>query len=438
MVHLMLRYILLGCFAVGLSAPSRLAAQVDQGALININLPGLPLTDTMDYFSEQLGVSILIDSEIGSRVINANLRDLPVLEAFETMLKANRLWYEVNSTGRAYLIKVGDEPFSGRITERILVNFIELSTVEGIVQRYTVSSGSYISDERTNSFVVTDTPNRVAELRTIIETLDVPSPQVMIEVEIVAFDRTESDKLGIQWNFLGQIDGSSPIGDGIATSTFNSEGNFDIKLGQFASSVGEKNLLVTLEALERNGVADILASPRLLTINRQAATIRITENTATGTRVVQSTSALGQTVTEPIYSDVGVTLEVTPAVAGDSLVVMEISPSVSTARRSPFFPTLAVDTQNRSTDTRVMAHDSQTIVIGGLHQKNTTQEVSRVPILGHIPLLGYFFSQRTSEVRRTELIIFITPRIITPGNLDTLLKPLNFSPDSLLEDNDEN
>ena len=73
----------------------------------------------------------------------------------------------------------------------------------------------------------------------------------MIEVEIVAFDRVESDKLGIQWNFLGQIDGDSPIGAGIGTSTFGPEGNLDINLGQYASSIGEKNLLVTLEALEK-------------------------------------------------------------------------------------------------------------------------------------------------------------------------------------------
>ena len=146
MMYLISRYVLVICLLACLISPYRLSAQVDQTTRVNITLPGLPLIDAMDYFADELGVTILIDSDVGNREINANLRDLPVLEAFETLLKAHRLWYEVNETGRAFLIKDGDEPFSGRITERILVDFIELATVEGVVQRYTASSGSYISD----------------------------------------------------------------------------------------------------------------------------------------------------------------------------------------------------------------------------------------------------------------------------------------------------
>lgn len=393
------------------------------GQNLTVTLPGMPLTEAMDFFAEQLGVSILIDPAIANRLITAKLNDLPVMEAFESVLKAHGMWYEINSTGRVYLVKQGDVPFSGRITTRIVVNFIELNTVEGIVQRYVGTSGNFIKDERSNSFVVTDTPGRVGELRDIIKTLDVPSPQIMIEVEIAAVDRSASDKLGVTWDFLGQIQANSPIGPGIGKSVFGSDGALKLQLGKFASNVGTRNLSVTLEALERDGVAEILARPRLLTINRQAASISIVENTATGTRVVQSTSALGQTVTEPIYKEVGVTLDVTPAVAGDSLVVLLIKPSVSTARRSPFFPALAVDTQTRTAETTVMAVSGQTIVIGGLNQTTVTEEITRVPILGHIPILGYLFSQRSKDTRKTELMVFITPRIITPDNLRSLRKP---------------
>jgi type II secretory pathway component GspD/PulD (secretin) len=123
---------------------------------------------------------------------------------------------------------------------------------------------------------------------------------------------------------------------------------------------------------------------------------------------------------------VGVILDVTPAVAGDSLVILQVKPEVSTARRSPFFPQIAVDTQKRSAETTIMARNGQTIVIGGLHQKSLTEEITRIPLLGHIPLLGYFFSQRSKEIRKTELMVFITPRIITPQNLQTLRKPPGF------------
>lgn len=390
-------------------------------APFTLEIDGIRLVEMMPFFAEEMGVSILVDPSLESRTISARVTELPVLEAFESILKANGLWYEVNETGRVVFINQSNVSFSGRVTERILVDFIELKSVENIVGRY---SSSYIMDERTNSFVVTAAPPRLEELRQILTQLDVPSKQVMIEVQIVAFDRSDSRKLGLQWDFLGQIDSGSPIGPGVATGVFDADGNTEISLGKFTSSIGGKNLLVTLEALEREGVADILASPRLLTINRKSATINITEHTATGTRVVQSTSALGQTVTEPIYSDVGVTLEVMPAVAGDSLVIMDIKPTVSTARRSSFFPTIAVDTQVRTTETTVMARDNQTIVIGGLHQTNTTEDITRVPILGHIPLLGFLFSQTSKDVRRTELVVFITPRIIEPDNIHSLEEPV--------------
>lgn len=391
----------------------------------SLDLTATPLVAAMQFFADQMGVSILVDPSVEGRNVNARVTLLPVIEAFESILKANGLWYEVNSTGRVLYIIPSDVSFSGRVTERILVNFIELASLENIVGRYTTN---FIQDERTNSFVVTDTPPRIAELRRIIEALDVPSKQVMIEVEIVAFDRSASRKLGVQWNFLGQIDSDSPIGAGIGTGAFSKDGDVAISLGKFSSNIGQKNLLATLEALEKEGIADILASPRLLTINRKAASIRITEHTATGTRVVQSTSALGQTVTEPIYSDVGVTLNVTPAVAGDSLVIMDITPTVSTARRSPFFPTIAVDTQERTTETTVMAGHNQTIVIGGLHQTTKTEEIARVPILGHIPLLGFLFSQKTNDIRKTELIVFITPRIIDPDNIGVLQEAIPTQP----------
>lgn len=407
-------------FALPVSPTVQIKTAVAQEP-ISVDLPpGTPLGQAMQVFADMLGVSILLEPGLEDQTVTARLTDIPVMEAFEAILKANRLWYERNETGNVYLVKQADVAFSGRVTERILVNFVELTTLETIVQQNTSTGGSYIMDERTNSFVVTNTPQLISELRQVISALDVPNDQVIIEAEIAAIDQTELKELGIQWDFIGRADPDSPIGTGLGTSSFTDDGEFTIGFLKFASDQGPKNVRVTLEALERDGLADILARPRLLTINRQAATLRITEHTATGTRVVQSTSALGQTVTEPIYSDVGVTLDVTPSIAGDSLIVMQVKPTVSSARRSPFFPTIAVDTQERTTETRVMARDGQTIVIGGLFQRNVTEEVSRVPLLGHIPVLGYLFRQSTRDVRKTELVIFLTPRIVTAENLNVI------------------
>ncbi|MBI4553941.1 MAG: hypothetical protein HY710_16865 [Candidatus Latescibacteria bacterium] len=427
MAHTLRRLLLV---LVALQIPVRIAAQqlappspASLGT-ITASMEALPLADAMQVFALKIGVNILIQPGLEDKKISAQLGELPVLEAFEAILRANGFWYEVNPTGNVYLIKQADVSFSGRVTERIPILFGEPRPLEEVVKKGTAGSGSYFIDERTNSFIVTDTPARIADIRQVITALDVPAPQVLIEVEIASIDRTANRQLGISWDFLGQIDADSPVGSAIGTSMFdNKEGKFKLTFGKFVSSVGQKDLRVTLEALERNGLVDILASPRLMTVNRRAASIKIIDNIAVGTRISQSASGLGQSITEPIYKDVGVTLDVTPYVAGDSLVVMDITPTVSSAQKSPFFPALAVDTQQRTAQTRVMAKNNQTIVIGGLLQTNKTSQVTRVPLLGHIPLLGYFFRQSTSDIRKSEVIVFITPRIITTTNIDSLRKP---------------
>ncbi|MBT5877393.1 MAG: hypothetical protein HOH43_28490, partial [Candidatus Latescibacteria bacterium] len=202
------------CLMLLFSAMMMHSAVRAQEGTITIQLESTPLADAVAFFADEIGVSILLDPSIESNSVTGQITNIPVMEAFEAILKANGLWYEANETGRIFLINQSNLSFSGRVTERILVNFIDLETLETIVNRYTTN---YIVDERTNSFVVTDTPPRIVELREVIAALDVPSKQVMIEVEIVAFDRNESQKLGFDWNFLGQIDGDSPIGAGRAT-----------------------------------------------------------------------------------------------------------------------------------------------------------------------------------------------------------------------------
>lgn len=427
MAHTLRRLLLI---LVALQIPARIAAQQPAPpspaslGTITASMEALPLADVMQVFALKIGVNILIQPGLEDKKITAQLGELPVMEAFEAILRANGFWYEVNPTGNVYLIRQADVSFSGRVTERIPILFGEPKPLEDIVKKGTAGSGSYFIDERTNSFIVTDIPARIADIRQVITALDVPAPQVLIEVEIASVDRTANRQLGISWDFLGRIDADSPVGAATATSMFdNKEGKLKLTFGKFTSNVGPKDLRVTLEALERNGLVDILASPRLLTINRKSATIKIIDNIAVGTRISQSASGLGQSITEPIYKDVGVTLDVTPYVAGDSLVILIIKPTVSSAQKSPFFPALAVDTQQRTAETTVMAKNNQTIVIGGLLQSSKTSQVTRVPLLGHIPLLGYLFRQSTADTRKSEIIVFITPRIITTADLDSLRKP---------------
>jgi general secretion pathway protein D len=167
--------------------------------------------------------------------------------------------------------------------------------------------------------------------------------------------------------------------------------------------------------MERDGVAKVLASPQILTIDNQEALIAITSHIAMARKTTVSPE--GTITIEPIYGDVGVTLRVTPHVNNDDFVTMTIEPEVSSASRSAYFPDEAVDTRKRTAKTTVMAQDGETIVIGGLTRKDINETHFKVPILGDIPLLGRLFRKSVESEVDSEVMVFLTPRILGPEAL---------------------
>jgi type II secretion system protein D len=259
------------------------------------------------------------------------------------------------------------------------------------------------ADTATNSLLVLTSTKNYQLVRPIIEDLDKPVGQVLIKVLFAEITHTNNVDLGTEFSMINlRHDGGSTT----TKTTFGNPGS-----GLSVRTL-EGDLDVTLTALQKVGKLNVLSRPYVLTSNNQAATMSVAQEVPipNGT-----TTVAGQTqVTFDYRNDIGIVLTVTPQVNPDGLVNMTINPKITTigADKVQISETLFASTfSTRSATTKVAVRDGQTIVIGGLIQDQLTDTISKVPLLGDIPLLGTLFSRTIHEKDKTELLIFLTPLV---------------------------
>jgi general secretion pathway protein D len=269
-----------------------------------------------------------------------------------------------------------------------------------------LSEDTYLeADTDTNSLLILTSSRNYELLKPIIDELDKPVGQVLIKVLLAEITHSDDVDLGTEfsaWNLRGAGDSNN-----VEFST-----QFPpTPTSGLTASVLDRSLNLTIHALQETGKLNILSRPYILTRNNQTATITVGSQVpfATG----ETTSNVGtQTTTE--YRDIGIILEVTPSINPEGLVNMTVRPEISSITGEtvqiserlnlPVFAT-------RTSETKVAIHDGQTIVIGGLMQDEVHDNVSKVPLLGDIPLVGNLFKRTIKTKDKTELLIFLTPHV---------------------------
>ena len=330
-----------------------------------------------------------------------------------------------------------------------------LNTTETNTNSILSARGSVTVDERTNSILVQDVADNIKSLREVVAQLDKPVRQVLIETRIVEANDSFSQELGARLGFQRLTENArfpgvndSNVGDIISSGT--TEGNtviadsllddepgiiFDTSRGApgglavdlgantingtnpasyaidiFRSGTGFANLItLELSALEAEGKGRVVASPRLLTSNQNEAMI------SQGSEIVESVDVLatgaggggGGGITETIEAEL--TLRVTPQITPDDRVIMDVSIEQDTILS---LAPIVLGTQE--IDTQVLADNGETVIIGGIYSEETNTDITKVPLLGDLPFIGRLFRQRSSTNNRTELLIFLTPKIISP------------------------
>ena len=271
-------------------------------------------------------------------------------------------------------------------------------------------SGNLTVDKATNSLLFYGTASEAQKIRVVLDQIDIPYEQVSLEAQVMSINKTDSKNLGIEWEWSKAPQSYEEYTPEKITraSSFNkgTTGGI-ISFGRNPEGLPfEFYYAAKINALINNGKANILSKPKITTINGKEATINIGGEVPIPTLTVSDNT----TTTTYEYKETGIILKYTPRVNDDGYITAKIHTEVST-------PTYDADAKayrfnKRSADTQVRLKDGETMVIGGLIGSDESKVMSKIPFLGDLPILGRFFSNVNNSKNESEVIIFVTARIV--------------------------
>ncbi len=278
-------------------------------------------------------------------------------------------------------------------------------------QRILSKRGSAVIDARTNTLFIQDTPSRLEEARKLIKQIDVPVRQVMIEARFVAAKDEFSRSLGGKLSYVGP--GTSVAGGGFGVGSQRAALNGNVTLPAFApfggltlalfNAAATKTLTLELTAAETDGTSKNIASPRVVTADQKAATIK------SGVQIPYTVPGSGSSPPTTAFKDATLSLTVTPQITPDDHVNMDVNVTQDTVGALyGGIPSI----NNKQVTTQVLVENGGTVVIGGVYTQDVTDVTNKVPLLGDVPVLGWLFKNDLKTESKSELLIFITPKIL--------------------------
>ncbi|MBD1558412.1 type IV pilus secretin PilQ family protein [Vibrio sp. S9_S30] len=425
------------------------------GKLISINFQDIPVRSVLQLIADYNGFNLVVSDSVSGN-LTLKVDDVPWQQVLDIILKVKGLDKRVE--GNVILVAPKEEFDSreqqdleqerlaqelGSLESKIIeVKFAKASDIADMIGGQGDVSmlsdrGSISIDERTNALLVRDLPESIAVVEDIVESLDIPVKQVQIEARIVTVTEGELEELGVRWGFSstrgtntvgGSIEsnlatiglyqagggsggdsdggGSSTIDDFLAVNLGATNKNAASIAFQVAKLGTDTLLDLELSALQTENKAEIISSPRLITTNKKPAYIE------QGTEIpyLEASSSGATTVS---FRKAVLSLKVTPQITPDNKLVLDLS--VTQDRPGKVVKTgngeaLAIETQRIGT--QVLVDNGETVVLGGIYQQSVTNTVDKVPLLGDLPLLGALFRRSYENLGKSELLIFITPKVV--------------------------
>ena len=301
--------------------------------------------------------------------------------------------------------------------------------VDKVVKQLLTENGAVSVDERTNSLVVTDVPSNFLRIESVLKALDIRTAQVLIEAEVLETTLAKAKDLGVKWGSgtsgtLFQLTPAMhktnfPFGDWFGRHGWRSVSDADTGLtSSQLGTVDASQAVAILQALERDTDTKILARPKILTLDNERAIIQLSTQEAVGFTSTVTGSSGASTTAAPERMTTGTILVVTPQVNEHGYITMMVEPSVTKASVSttitpPSTAGSAVkDPKTRSVRALVRMRQGETLVMGGLIDHTEEDVHSKVPVLGDVPIFGAAFRHNGVSRSASELVIFVTPRIL--------------------------
>lgn len=373
---------------------------------ISMRLENQDLVTALRTIAQYSGMNMIIGDEVSGQ-ITVELKNINWEKALDLILRTKGYTYQIDENvirvGKAetFAKEMEREEMSKPLKRRIFtLEFATPGELRPTVEGALSNRGEVKEDTRTNSLIVTDIPSKLDEVQKMIKALDKRTQQVAINAKIVDMDRTAARELGLSWKVTN-----------LREADWNVEGDVEQKpspaspTGVFLNLATIKNfakLQATLHALENNQRLKTVANPRITTVNNKEATIFGGKQFA-----ITTTDINGQPITK--FYKAGIELSVTPHINSGGDITMEVAVELSDVVPGAQNPTITQTTAG----TQSLVKDGQTLVIGGFFTETATRNKEGIPILKDIPILGnLLFSKTTTENRKREVLIFITPHIV--------------------------
>lgn len=427
-------------FAVALLPHTPHAAGAAKGPgipRVTMNFKDAPLSDVLHALSRECGVNVVL-GDVPEGTVTANLIDTPFEDALRVILGTHGLKYKwagntVVVDSRELVTRIVDlnyvdarkiaESLKTMVSDKGIIQALEDPNTEGVQQ------GGFAS-----RLVVVEREGRADEIVALARQLDKPPVQVSIEAKFVETTLGDDERLGIRWNLKGSFNGATvpttfPFPSGGYGGDFEPRPNPGVKndlvqkdfppggLFPYASpedfvfgKLSAQELSVVMEAISERRHAELMSAPHVTTLNNVTAQILVGSQVPVALYERQRQTGTME-ITGYDQQDVGISLWVTPHV-GDQGIMLEVTPQASRILEFVGQFNERPVTSTRTARTQVLVRDGETIAIGGMISQTTRKVEHGVPFIKDVPLLGWLFKHRSSEVSRVELIIFITARIV--------------------------
>jgi len=423
---------------------------------ISMDLQDAKLKDILKILSIQSGVNFIASEALQDRTLTLYLERVSVKDAMDQIFKANNLTYDYCPESNIVIVKDWGRPAIETETRVFYLKYIttpasaikqaednleddeeddsssseEDAAEEGLVSAVKTllsDNGSVIEEPRTNRLIVTDIPSRMSVIAQLIASLDIPSPQVIIDVEMLDVQKSLTDQLGFNFASASGLTTTATLASKATKfplSAFVKDGHetADVTDGTLSFS----SLSMVLNFLKGQTDTKYLARPKLLTLNNSPAEIMISTDESIG--VIENTESTETSTTTTVEAErarTGVILKVTPQICVETNeITMYIHPQVINSSGGSTITYAGGnysfrDLEERSTKLMVRIKDGETVIVGGLIRNEFTEVVNKLPFLGDIPILGALFRHRNKSTdRERELLVFITPHIVRDPNIE--------------------
>jgi type IV pilus assembly protein PilQ len=407
------------------------------GRTISLNFQDIPVRTVLQIIADYNEFN-LITSDTVTGNITLRLDGVPWDQALDIILKVKGL--DKRMQGNILMVAPSDElaareaknlqarqqvqELAPLYSEYVQINYAKANELADLIKNEDTSilsaRGSVSVDERTNTLLIRDTAKIIEDIKRMVNILDIPVRQVIIEARMVTVKDNINEELGIRWGITdtdgqygtsGSLEGTDSANSGLVPAladrlnvnlpVTNPAGVLAFQVARLADGT---ILDLELSAMEKENKGEIIASPRITTANQKEAYIE------QGVEIpYQEAASSGATSTQ--FKKAVLSLTVTPHITPDNKIILDLVVTQDTVSDVTSGSAPAIDTQRIGT--QVLVNNSETIVLGGIYQQSIISTVSKVPVLGDIPYFGWLFRNTNQFNEKKELLIFVTPRIVT-------------------------